>query len=1005
MKNHSCKTAIQKVFSVFLCSFLSLISITGISSVQAFANTQYTISASVAGDSAGGHLSPAGNVLVDEGATQKFNITANEGYVIQSVVVDSADQGAISEYSFENVAANHTITVTFTPASESTATFTYIVDGGEAYITGISSSSENLDLVIPETIDEYTVVGIDASAFKGNTDIVSVTMPSTVTSIGGDAFSSCTSLKKVTFSENLNSLGTAAFYNCTSLTQVSLPKKLAGNLQNSVFQNCTSLTSVNIPAGITSINGWAFCGCTSLSEVMFNGVSKLTNIDRQAFSGCTSLTSIEIPKTFSSISYDSFKGCTALTDVYFMGDVSGVTFINWGDVKYSGFYDCQNVTFHAFNDYYKDNFKAYIDAGEGRGFKFEALDGSYFVAEDGNAYKYTIDGGAAIIEGVSLTGSTDMVIPSKINGYDVIEIGDAAFKAMGDSVLAEDPIHPYTDITSVVIPQTVKAIGKNAFYACTSIKTIDIPESVTAIQSGAFCFCTSLESIKLPSKLIGSLGDVMFWGCYNLESVNIPEGITSIGRWVFYDCRKLTEIVIPAAVKSIDKESFEQCISLEKVTFAEGSQCTSIGQQVFWNDPKLTEINLPETLSFIGVEAFRNCSGLKSLDIPASVTSIGTGAFRGCKALETIKFEGDYNYVDEKVLSDCESLKDVWFYGDASSIGFHRLALEHVNDVTFHAYDDKAAALKNYVDRYADERGFSFMAIVSATGVSLDKTNITLNTGEKIQLKAAVAPETAANKNVTWKVSDENVAQVSSDGTVTALAYGKTTVTAVTEDGGFAATCTVQTRFYDVTESQVTSGAITSGEFERAYWAADMGIVRGKKDANGTAYFDRVGDTTRAQMAVMLYRLAKIIDPSAAAKALEKGKLSTKFTDLDGISQGAVEGIYWAVGAGITKGYTEADGTVTYRPNNSISRASTIIMLYRMAGKPAVTAASTGFKDVDGILNQSTDTYKAVAWAKTTGITSGVNQANNTVIFDRVSNIQRRQMVTFIYRYYTKIAK
>ena len=80
-------------------------------------------------------------------------------------------------------------------------------------------------------------------------------------------------------------------------------------------------------------------------------------------------------------------------------------------------------------------------------------------------------------------------------------------------------------------------------------------------------------------------------------------------------------------------------------------------------------------------------------------------------------------------------------------------------------------------------------------------------------------------------------------------------------------------------------------------------------------------------------------------------------------------------------------------------------MLYRMAGKPAVTAASTGFKDVDGILDRSTDTYKAIAWAKTTGITSGVNQANNTVIFDRVSNIQRRQMVTFIYRYYTKIAK
>lgn len=711
MNHSSCKPAVKKGIICLFLLLLSALAITGVSTTQAFATAQYTINASVAGDTAGGHMSPAGSVLVNEGASQKFSITANEGYEIESVVVDYADQGAISEYTFSNVVGNHSIVATFKTISTSTATFTYTVDGGEAYITGVSSSETSLDMIIPDKIDAYTVVGIDANAFKDNTSIVSVTMPSTLTSIGKDAFNSCTSLKKVNFPEGLKSIGSAAFYNCTALTQVSLPKGLSGNLQSSVFQNCTALTSINIPAGITSINGWAFCGCSSLSEVMFNGVSKLSTIDRQAFSGCTSLATIEVPKTFSNISYDSFKGCTALIDVYFMGDISGVTFINWGDVQYSGFYDCQGITFHAFNDYYKDNFKAYVEAGSARDFKFAAMDDGYFVAEDGNTYKYSIDGGAAIIEGVSLTGSTDLVIPSKINGYDVIEVSDAAFKAMGDSVLAEDPIHPYTDITSVILPSTVKTIGKNAFYACTSIKSIDVPESVTAIQSGAFCFCTSLESIKLPSKLTGSLGDIMFWGCYNLESVNIPEGITSIGRWVFYDCRKLTEIEIPAAVKSIDKESFEQCISLEKVTFAEGSQCASLGQQVFWNDSKLTQIVFPDALSFIGVEAFRNCSALESLDIPASVTSIGTGAFRGCKALETIKFEGDYTYVDEKVLSDCESLKDVWFYGDASDIGFHRLALEHVNNVTFHAYDDKAAALKDYVSRYADDRGFTFKAI------------------------------------------------------------------------------------------------------------------------------------------------------------------------------------------------------------------------------------------------------------------------------------------------------
>ncbi len=286
-------------------------------------------------------------------------------------------------------------------------------------------------------------------------------------------------------------------------------------------------------------------------------------------------------------------------------------------------------------------------------------------------------------------------------------------------------------------------------------------------------------------------------------------------------------------------------------------------------------------------------------------------------------------------------------------------------------------------------------------GMSLDQESITVSTGEYVQLNATVASEDTAN--IVWSVEDQSIVKVDGSGKVQALGYGKTTVSAATKDGKYTAACSVQTRFNDVTEKDVADGSITQGEFDRTYWAADAGIIKGKTDSNGIMYFSRLTDTTRAQMAVMLYRYAKMVDKYAAAKALEKGKKAVRFTDLAGVSAGAVEGIYWAVGAGITVGYTESDGTVTFRPQNSISRASTIIMFYRMAEKPTVTAGSTGFSDVDGVLNQSTDTYKAIAWAKVNGITKGSEYpaGSGKYIFDRVSNIERRQMITFLYRYHT----
>ena len=100
----------------------------------------------------------------------------------------------------------------------------------------------------------------------------------------------------------------------------------------------------------------------------------------------------------------------------------------------------------------------------------------------------------------------------------------------------------------------------------------------------------------------------------------------------------------------------------------------------------------------------------------------------------------------------------------------------------------------------ADGSGVSASCAVEVTqpaaGVTLDRTALSLTAGETATLTAAVLPEDASDKTVTWSSSNPDVAAVTdhNDGTasVTAGSAGTATITAVTEDGGYTAACTVE---------------------------------------------------------------------------------------------------------------------------------------------------------------------------------------------------------------------
>lgn len=89
--------------------------------------------------------------------------------------------------------------------------------------------------------------------------------------------------------------------------------------------------------------------------------------------------------------------------------------------------------------------------------------------------------------------------------------------------------------------------------------------------------------------------------------------------------------------------------------------------------------------------------------------------------------------------------------------------------------------------------------IVPVSGVSLDRSTLSMTVGETAALLPTVAPANAANKGILWSSSDPNIAAVSQTGLVTAVALGTTTVMVETQDGNRTATCIVNVTKLPVT--------------------------------------------------------------------------------------------------------------------------------------------------------------------------------------------------------------
>ncbi|ANW95070.1 hypothetical protein AXE80_01610 [Wenyingzhuangia fucanilytica] len=126
---------------------------------------------------------------------------------------------------------------------------------------------------------------------------------------------------------------------------------------------------------------------------------------------------------------------------------------------------------------------------------------------------------------------------------------------------------------------------------------------------------------------------------------------------------------------------------------------------------------------------------------------------------------------------------------------------------------------------------------VSVTGVSITPDEKTLTAiGEKVQLTEVVLPSNATIKTHTWSSSDTNVATVTENGLVTAVANGTAQITVVTTDGDFSASCNLIVEISTDTGNKIVIEAeefnTTGGTFDDGYVAAPYGVNKGSTAIN-----------------------------------------------------------------------------------------------------------------------------------------------------------------------------
>ena len=217
-------------------------------------------------------------------------------------------------------------------------------------------------------------------------------------------------------------------------------------------------------------------------------------------------------------------------------------------------------------------------------------------------YEFTEDQQYALINKY-IGKDKNVIIPSQIEGRTVTFLKGHVVD--GDTL----GVFQGTDIETVVIPETVKAIGPRTFKDCTALTCVTIQPNSKLQQISILAFenCTSLKVVNIENaEGLKTIGAKAFNNCTSIEKIKLPSNLEAIGVEAFTNCTALRSINIPTKLElmNFDGARFYNVTALEEIIFDDGWQ--SINGYVFFAITSKVNIIIPKSVTSINVTLFVN---------------------------------------------------------------------------------------------------------------------------------------------------------------------------------------------------------------------------------------------------------------------------------------------------------------------------------------------------------------------------------------------------------------
>ena len=581
------------------------------------------------------------------------------------------------------------------------------------------------------------ITALDASAFSGKSDIVSVDMSATsITEIPAGAFSGMTSLTTVIFAPSTVYVGSGAFTGTGYLAAFEasdddLLIAAAGDGALLIAAKSGPASAV-IPENVSYIPTHVFKGNTHLTEITFTAP---VTVETGAFNGCAFL------QTVNGIEYVDVSGDIFAGTLYANGvtSESGMTVINGVLSAYSG-----------------KGGEVVIPAGVSRiaagvftgnasitSLSFENIDAELSI--DAEAFRNCVNlAEITFSDKIRSVGYRAFYNTAWADGY-----GQALLVVNGKLLAYLE------EGTSIRITNDVNSFAENVFTGNKNIVslTFDARTSLITIPAEAFMNCTSLNTVTFPGTNI-EIGKDAFLGT-NWYTRQTSSYIAVNGKLIGYKGTS-PEITIPANVTYIYDYVFVGNTNIVSLAFATGTRIESITGKAFAGCASLATVTLPASLNYLEIAAFEGTPWLAAqgemivvgtklvayrgaggdIVIPTTVQSIGGGVFSGNTSITSVSFAlGSYvRSIPAGAFAGCTSLTSFTFPEGIETVGQGAFegtpwydALSNDNGLTDGAYiyNGRLLFYKGTATEYTIPSGVRVIADYAFSGTTVSAVTLT----------------------------------------------------------------------------------------------------------------------------------------------------------------------------------------------------------------------------------------------------------------------------------------